>query len=71
MSATHTNHVLHTASELCKAMNETIDKNMPERLAGIVKTHSAIAVGTALVPIPILDVTAAIAKISSVRGPHT
>ena len=63
MSVNHTNHVLHTAAELCKAMNETIDKNMPEKLAGIVKTHSAIAVGTALVPIPILDVTAAIANI--------
>lgn len=63
MSTDHTRHVLHTAGELCKAMNETVDEHMPEKLAGIVKTHSAIAVGTALVPIPIVDVTAAVANI--------
>jgi uncharacterized protein (DUF697 family) len=44
-------------------MNKTVDEHMPERLAGIVKTHSAIAVGTALVPIPIADVAAAVTNI--------
>ncbi len=63
MSTDHTRHVLHTAAELCKAMNETVDEHMPEKLAGIVKTHSAIAVGTALVPVPILDVAAAVTNI--------
>lgn len=63
MSSDHTRHVLHAAGELCKAMNETVDEHMPERLAGIVKTHSAIAVGTALVPVPILDVAAAVTNI--------
>lgn len=63
MSTDHSRHVLHAAGELCKAMNETVDEHMPEKLAGIVKTHSAIAVGTALVPVPILDVTAAITNI--------
>lgn len=63
MSSNHTNHVLHAAGELCKAMNETVDEHMPEKLAGIVKTHSAIAVGTALVPIPIADVAAAVTNI--------
>ena len=61
--SSHTNHVLHAAGELCKAMNETVDEHMPEKLAGIVKTHSAIAVGTALVPIPIADVAAAVTNI--------
>jgi uncharacterized protein (DUF697 family) len=63
MSTDHTRHVLHAAGELCKAMNETVDEHMPEKLAGIVKTHSAIAVGTALVPIPIVDVAAAVTNI--------
>lgn len=63
MSSDHTRHVLHAAGELCKAMNETVDEHMPEKLAGIVKTHSAVAVGTALVPVPILDVAAAITNI--------
>lgn len=63
MSTNHTGHVLHAAAELCKAMNETVDEHMPAKLAGIVKTHSAIAVGTALVPVPILDVAAAVTNI--------
>ncbi len=63
MSTDHTRHVLHAAGELCKAMNDTVDEHMPDKLAGIVKTHSAIAVGTALVPVPILDVAAAVANI--------
>lgn len=63
MSSNHTDHVIRAAGELCKAMNETVDQHMPEKLAEIVKTHSAVAVGTALVPIPILDMTAAIANI--------
>ncbi len=63
VSSNHTNHVLHAAGELCKAMNQTVDEHMPEKLAEIVKTHAAVAVGTALVPIPVIDVTAAIANI--------
>ena len=61
--SSHNSHVFHAAGELCKAMNETVDEHMPEKLAGIVKTHSAIAVGTALVPIPIADVAAAVTNI--------
>lgn len=62
MSASHTGHVLHAAHHLCESMNHTIDEQMPEKLAGIVKTHAALAVGAAMVPLPGADVAAAVAN---------
>lgn len=63
MSGQDTGHVLKAAIELCKAANKTIDEHLPEKLAGIVKTHSGLAVGSALIPIPGGDVAAAAANI--------
>lgn len=63
MSGQDTGHVLRAAIELCKAANKTIDEHLPEKLAGIVKTHSGLAVGSALIPIPGGDVAAAVANI--------
>jgi uncharacterized protein (DUF697 family) len=55
--------VLRIATELCKAANKTIDEHLPQKLAGIVKTHSGLAVASALIPIPGGDVAAAGANI--------
>lgn len=63
MSGQDTGHVLRAAIELCKAANKSIDEHLPEKLAGIVKTHSGLAVASALVPIPGADVAAAAANI--------
>jgi uncharacterized protein (DUF697 family) len=56
-------HLLHTAMKLAEALNRVADDNLPNRLAGIVKLHSGIAVGTAFVPIPGADIAAAAANI--------
>lgn len=34
-------HILHVAKELVETLNHAVDKNLPEEIAGIVKTHSA------------------------------
>ena len=52
-----------TAAKLVLAMNKSADANLDDKLADIVKTHSAIAVGSALIPIPGADVAAAAANI--------
>ncbi len=57
------NHLLHAAMELTKALNETADENLPKELAGIVKTHAAIAVGSAFIPVPGADIAAAAGNI--------
>lgn len=56
-------HLLKSAIELTQALNKAVDENLPERLAGIVKLHSGLAVGSAFVPIPGLDIAAAGANI--------
>lgn len=56
-------HVLRAAAELCKALNKHIDDNLPEKLAGIVKLHAGLAVGSALITVPGGDVAAPIANI--------
>lgn len=40
-SIQHTNHILHLAHKLVEAANKTVDKNLPQEIAEIVKTHSA------------------------------
>lgn len=55
--------LLHAAFELVKAANKQIDEALPGKIAGIVKTHSLLAVGSAFVPIPGADLAAGIAAI--------
>lgn len=56
-------HLIKTALDLVHAMHKAADENLPERLAGIVKTHAVLAVGSAAIPIPGADVAAAAANI--------
>lgn len=56
-------HLIKSAVELARAMHHVADENLPERLAGIVKTHAGIAVASAAIPIPGADVAAAGANI--------
>ena len=58
-----TSHLLKAAMELTQALNKKVDEKLPEKLAGIVKTHAAIAVGSAFVPIPGADIAAAAVNI--------
>jgi len=51
------------AVELAKALDKTADENLPGKLAGIVKLHSGIAVGSAFIPVPGADIAAAAANI--------
>lgn len=56
-------HLIKSAFELAKALNDVADENMPAKLAGIVTLHSGIAVGSALIPIPGADMAATAANI--------
>ncbi|MEL6569332.1 MAG: hypothetical protein AAFQ22_13010 [Pseudomonadota bacterium] len=57
-----------TAAKLVMAMNKSADSNLDEKLADIVKTHSALAVGAAIVPVPGADVAAAAANVWTMYG---
>lgn len=59
----HETHLLKAAIELAEALNRKVDEQLPERLARIVKTHAALAVGTALIPIPGADIAAGAANV--------
>lgn len=52
-------HLIRTAKELAEAMNRLADDNLPAQLAGIVKLHAGLAVGSAFIPIPGADMAAA------------
>jgi uncharacterized protein (DUF697 family) len=56
-------HLIRTAKELAEAMNRLADDNLPTQLAGIVKLHAGLAVGSALIPIPGADMAAAAVNI--------
>ena len=56
-------HLLKSAIELAQTLNQAVDANLPTKLARIVKTHAGLAVGSALVPIPGVDMAAAVANI--------
>lgn len=49
-------HLLHTAIELVEALNKSADKMLPKEISDVVKLHSGIAVGSAWIPIPGVDV---------------
>jgi|GEM_PF-1786997 len=55
--------VFQVAAELAKALNLAADENLPGKLAGIVKLHAGIAVGSAFIPVPGADMAAAAANI--------
>ncbi|MEL6930264.1 MAG: hypothetical protein AAFO95_16735 [Cyanobacteria bacterium J06600_6] len=55
--------LLKAAFELAKALDKVADDNLPEKLAGIVKLHAGIAVGSAFIPIPGADIAAAAGNI--------
>ncbi len=48
---------------LVAAMNKSVDEKLPEEIAGVVKLHAGLAVGSAWVPIPGVDVAAGAASI--------
>ena len=52
-------HLIKAAVELSHALNRAADENLPGKLAGIVKLHAKLAVGSAFIPIPGADVAAA------------
>lgn len=56
-------HLVDAAIKLTEALNWIADESLPGKLAGIVKLHAVIAVGSALIPIPGADVAAATANI--------
>lgn len=55
--------VLEVAAKLVKAANKSADQYLPGKLAGVVKNHAALAVASALIPIPGADIAAAGANI--------
>ena len=55
--------LLKTAWELVEAANKSVDKNMPDRLASIVKQHAVAGVGAAWIPIPGASIAAGAAAV--------
>ncbi|NJN91603.1 MAG: hypothetical protein HC878_15385 [Leptolyngbyaceae cyanobacterium SL_5_14] len=55
--------LFQVAAEVAKALNQTADENLPGKLAGIVKLHAGIAVGSAFIPVPGADMAAAAVNI--------
>lgn len=55
--------LLDAAVQLVKAANKQTDEALPPKIAGIVKTHAALAVASAFIPIPGVDLAAAAASI--------
>jgi uncharacterized protein (DUF697 family) len=56
-------HLIKAAIELAQALNRAADKNLPAKLAEIVKVHAGIAVASAFIPIPGADMAAAATNI--------
>lgn len=56
-------HLMKAALELAKVLNQTVDEHLPQKLAGMVKLHAGLAVGSVLIPIPGADVAASAANI--------
>ena len=57
--------LLQLCYELVVSMDKMTDKTLPLELAKVVKLHSKLALGTALIPIPAGDAAASIANIWS------
>jgi len=56
-------HLVEAAFKLTEALDRVADTSLPGNLAQIVKLHSRLAVGSALIPIPGADIAAATANI--------
>ncbi len=52
-------HLIKAAGELAKELDKAVDEYLPQKLAGIVKLHAKLAVGSAFIPIPGADIAAA------------
>ena len=55
-------HLLKAATELAKEIDKAVDEHLPQKLAGMVKLHARLAVGSAFIPIPGADIAAAAAN---------
>lgn len=62
-SMNNQSQVFQVAAELAKALNLAADESLPGKLAGIVKLHAGLAVGSAFIPVPGADMAAAAANI--------
>jgi len=60
--------LVNLAANLCTAMDKEADKALPSEIAGVVKTHSKLAVGSAWIPIPGADVAAGATTIWTMYG---
>lgn len=61
-------HLLHTAIELVEALNKSAEKILPREIVDVVKLHSGIAVGSAWIPIPYVDVAVGAGNIWTMYG---
>lgn len=57
--------ILKVAVKLVKLINKEADKLLPQEIVSAVKTHSALAVGSAWIPVPGVDIAAGAANIWS------
>lgn len=58
----------NAAIDLIKHLNKDLDKYLPKEIAGIVNTHSKLAVGSAWIPIPGADAAAGAVNIWTMYG---
>lgn len=61
-------HLAHVAKELVEALDRGADKMLPQEVAGVVKTHAKLAVGSAWIPVPGADVAAGAVTIWTMYG---
>ncbi len=62
-AAKNQGQLFQVAAELAKVLNLAADESLAGKLAGIVKLHAGIAVGSAFIPVPGADIAAAAANI--------
>ena len=55
--------LLRSAKNLVETMDKMADKNLPEEITEIVKLHAKLAVGSAFIPLPGIDVAASATSI--------
>lgn len=60
--------ILKVSLKLVELMNKQADHMLPHTIAKLVKTHSGLAVGSAWIPVPGLDVAAGAVNIWSMYG---
>ncbi|MDR0516608.1 MAG: hypothetical protein LBH25_06135 [Fibromonadaceae bacterium] len=55
--------VFTAAAKLAAALDRGADKALPKKIADIIKLHSKLGLGSALIPVPGADVAAAVANV--------